>query len=668
MVAFVLPPDVATALAALVDGVGKPTPVDELHVTLAYLGLAAAVERDALLATVADFARAYGPLTGQINGFGRFRNGAESHPIFAIFDSPQLPTFREALVEHLLDAGFALGSEHGFVPHITLTYIEADAPTPDIVTPETALTFEALTVAHGGEFTDIKLGKRSSRMATLRELLSSFFGLSAETETDQTPQIERAVSLEAIYGMVWLMLDEANRMTDGEAGWLHDVYRDDYGNLFAVVNQGGKLYRAPLTVQQDQVTLGEWEHVVTEFAPVRSKIRTLRMANGETWWLSISCSAVLNRVGEIDSRALFQSFEENFVRLAAESVYPYRTVYHEGEGLAYGQCRFVAAEDDLLITAGMYDMTHPLAQAEVRALANNGQEYGESIGYMPLSAPERVEVARDVAADVYRSGQLVEISLLEERDAASFFTRPTVVKERAMRASTKDFVKKLFADAGMDEAAADEFVEGADATQRSITEQGLITRESADDVAEGRIEDAHIEDAHDDSAEAEVEVEIAVGVEDDGVEDDAMELREAAATLVEVEFDDVVREGIITDLLTSETFMRDIRREMNELVEQRVAGETAALLEQLQTANGEIAQLTEALQRAQTRIDGLETQETRRTEQLRQELAPNPFNVRVVVPRDRGAAEAGEDSADAPLTFADTAEQTVTAVFKAKKS
>lgn len=93
--------------------------------------------------------------------------------------------------------------------------------------------------------------------------------------------MERAVSLEAIYGMVWQMLDEANRMTDGEAGWLHDVYRDDYGNLFAVVNQGGKLYRAPLTVQQDQVTLGEWEHVVTEFAPVRSKIRTLRMANGD---------------------------------------------------------------------------------------------------------------------------------------------------------------------------------------------------------------------------------------------------------------------------------------------------------------------------------------------------------------------------------------------------
>ncbi len=664
MVAFVLPPDVATALAALVDGVGKPTPVDELHVTLAYLGLAAAVERDALLATVADFARAYGPLTGQINGFGRFRNGAESHPIFAIFDSPQLPTFREALVEHLLDAGFALGSEHGFVPHITLTYIEADAPTPDIVTPETALTFEALTVAHGGAFTDIKLGKRSSRMATLRELLSSFFGLSGSAESPQPPQMERAVSLEAIYGMVWQMLDEANRMTDGEAGWLHDVYRDDYGNLFAVVNQGGKLYRAPLTVQQDQVTLGEWEHVVTEFAPVRSKIRTLRMANGDAWWLSISCSAVLNRVGEIDSRALFQSFEDNFVRLAAESVYPYRTVYHEGEGLAYGQCRFVAAEDDLLITAGMYDMTHPLAQAEVRALANNGQEYGESIGYMPLSAPERVEVARDVAADVYRSGQLVEISLLEERDAASFFTRPTVVKERAMRASTKDFVKKLFADAGMDEAAADEFVEGADATQRSITEQGLITRESA----EGRIEDAH-----DDSAEAEVEVEFAVGVEDDGVEDDgvevdAMEVREAAAaTLVEVEFDDVVREGIITDLLTSETFMSDVRREMNELVEQRVAGETAALLEQLQTANGAIAQLTEALQRAQTRIDGLEAQETRRTEQLRQELAPNPFNVRVVVPRDRGA-EDGEASADAPLTFADTAAQTVTTVFKAKKS
>lgn len=64
--------------------------------------------------------------------------------------------------------------------------------------------------------------------------------------------------------------------------------------------------------------------------------------------------------------------------------------------------------------------------------------------------------------------------------------------------------------------------------------------------------------------------------------------------------------------------MRDIRREMNELVEQRRRRETAALTRQVQTANGAIAQLTEALQRAQTRIDGLEAQEARRTEQLRQ--------------------------------------------------
>lgn len=136
-VVLVVPADVA-AVVALPGG----TPAADLHVTLAFFGVAADLSPEAcatLRAVVAAWAASQAPLPGVLNGFGRFL-GAERDPVYRSPDVPRLAAAREALAHALASAGIAPREEHGFVPHVTVTYVPCDAPTP-VTREPIALTF-----------------------------------------------------------------------------------------------------------------------------------------------------------------------------------------------------------------------------------------------------------------------------------------------------------------------------------------------------------------------------------------------------------------------------------------------------------------------------------------------------------------------------------------------
>lgn len=162
MVALFLDDSDARQLA--VPGGEEP---DEMHVTLAYLGKADGVNRDALEQAVAGFALTAPPLVGKVSGYGRFDVGAE-HAIYASVDIPDLPEWRQRLIAALEAFGVKVNKEHGLSPHCTIRYCAPNDP--DIaMPPRIPVAFDAVTVACGEHRQSFLLKGAQAKSALVRK-------------------------------------------------------------------------------------------------------------------------------------------------------------------------------------------------------------------------------------------------------------------------------------------------------------------------------------------------------------------------------------------------------------------------------------------------------------------------------------------------------------------
>jgi HK97 family phage major capsid protein len=151
MVAFLIPDEIARQLRQIPAGTDS-APVDLLHITLAYLGDATEIaeQKSAIIQAVTAFAQSQPPLAGMINGTGRFVD-QDPGAVYLNFDSPALPDFREDLMDALAGASCQPNAEHGFTPHITIAYIPASAPTPDIALQPMVVAFGSVALCWGDE-------------------------------------------------------------------------------------------------------------------------------------------------------------------------------------------------------------------------------------------------------------------------------------------------------------------------------------------------------------------------------------------------------------------------------------------------------------------------------------------------------------------------------------
>lgn len=160
MVAFMLKPETAKQLA-LPDG----EPIDQIHLTLAYLGDSreTALDKRAVKRALASFASESLHLQGVTGGLARFAASESSDnqsPIVALVQVPGLSKFREALVKRLEGVGVQIANDFdGFTPHITLKYVPADAEMPVDKIPSVPLTFDTLCLAIGDEHSYFKMGE-----------------------------------------------------------------------------------------------------------------------------------------------------------------------------------------------------------------------------------------------------------------------------------------------------------------------------------------------------------------------------------------------------------------------------------------------------------------------------------------------------------------------------
>jgi 2'-5' RNA ligase len=160
MIALYPSAETATQIAAIP---GVATPPEDLHVTLAYLGgvdgLTDVQVAGAILA--AQKTATYGkPVTGNINGVGRF-NASESSDgqdvIYAVVDLPGLDELRDCLMDELDECDCEPSTSHGYTPHMTLVYIPAGTDSPVGLVPTMPISFSSVSIAVGGKRVDFPL-------------------------------------------------------------------------------------------------------------------------------------------------------------------------------------------------------------------------------------------------------------------------------------------------------------------------------------------------------------------------------------------------------------------------------------------------------------------------------------------------------------------------------
>lgn len=274
---------------------------------------------------------------------------------------------------------------------------------------------------------------------------------------------------------------EAWTYAEPERPWLSSFYMET-GALYGLFNNRGQLFRGRIDVATDgeTVTIGELEPVKHEFVPtVRSytpsSFCTVREADGRVRFFMIASTAVVNRVGEIDSTKLY----DDMIRRAEETgFYPTLDFWHLGEVhplFEFGQFDFLARDGVVYIGSGLLTEGHPLALAAEEATRERPQDWGASIEYL-RPVDRGIEFVKLGTWDipVLTEGLNTRISLLPEYAAASWFTN-FALEERNVDARKLEALKKLF---GNNEEKFRAYLVSIEGVNTEVRDSGVVTRDA----------------------------------------------------------------------------------------------------------------------------------------------------------------------------------------------
>jgi len=163
-----LPIPVEVANQVVLEGEGAE-PVENLHITLFALGKAAdlAVSPDAILGVLREVAASSQPLVGVLGGIGRFAGQAEDggDPVFLSVDVPGLNEFRDRVGQALKILGVTWKDNHGYTPHMTLSYTPKDADMPLQRVDAVPVAFNEVGFWVGDDRKNVSMGSQAARVA-----------------------------------------------------------------------------------------------------------------------------------------------------------------------------------------------------------------------------------------------------------------------------------------------------------------------------------------------------------------------------------------------------------------------------------------------------------------------------------------------------------------------
>lgn len=431
---------------------------------------------------------------------------------------------------------------------------------------------------------------------------------------------DRAMAGWDIMDQVYAQMNQSDEEVLNYA-WPLDLFLDE-GQLYMVITSEGKLYRAKIDVDEstDTVILGEWRQIITDHVPVESRVSVIRQADGKYRLVAIANTAILNRVGEIDSMAMFDSF----IRRAEESgEYPFVTFYHITHPdvlpiFRMGQCDFLARDEEVYIASALIDEDTPLGPAMIRTLNEDPEPWGTSIGFNPLSDPELVTIG-GVKIPVYDDGEHKELSLILEEDAAALCT---AVREEVIRMDDRitDALKKL----GLSEEKVEEFAGLVDGVKERVRAEGLITRTEVDPPESDPAADdppADVVAAKEPPEDPKAQVDVVV-LDEEGLP------------------------GLAEGLLATEAF-NEVLSPIGEALE--------ALAEQMDSLVALVpASLEEVMEPVRERLDALEKTDDEKRKEWEEDLPAKRTQIVTYRPR-----KGGTDARTTPPSYEEIAEKTL---------
>lgn len=420
--------------------------------------------------------------------------------------------------------------------------------------------------------------------------------------------LKRDVSVSDIMDRFWSMLEIRQ---DFEWPVPLGYYMNSEG-AYVAFSDRGFLYRVDVSFEGNNVVFSEPYTVNVEFVETRGQIRLMEREKGsnEVRFVAIASASVLNRSGEIDSRELFDSFEENF----NETQLPDVTLRHiHIPDFYFGKVTRVYRYENLLVTHGIIYLDHPLGEYALERIGD--PEWGISIGYLG-SLPEIARTQEGIEIPVYKEGVLVEISLLREKEAASLLTGTKITEGVNRMGKSIGEIRKILVDFTNDEKFVDDFVDDLENREAHIRENSLVTREATPEETE------------------EVEEEVAGETETEEVIVDEPE--ETEEVIIEIGEEELAR--AVATALEGSSFVQDLQERLGNA------------LSQISTLSAEMAGIREELGQ---RVSRIEKEDEQRLEEVIEEL---PVNRRVrnkVVYRPSQQAEV---NADVPSDVPDFAE------------
>lgn len=128
----------------------------ELHVTLLYFGKYDEIDLSRLSQlrnALSVFVETVTPMKGEIGGVGRFTASPQSEgkdPLIALISVPKLHELRVQLEKLVSTLVSMKPSPHGFIPHLTLAYLNEGQEAPIQILPRIPIVIDSLTLKVGG--------------------------------------------------------------------------------------------------------------------------------------------------------------------------------------------------------------------------------------------------------------------------------------------------------------------------------------------------------------------------------------------------------------------------------------------------------------------------------------------------------------------------------------
>lgn len=184
MLAFRVVPEVASqyGVGPTAAAQAQELPLDERHITLAYIGEADGMERQRLH----DFTRRWltesdwPPVEGRAQGWGTFTPPEDGKPVLWMsWDIPGLAEMRTQLVNDLKAEGFEVSEDHDFTPHETIAYMTTPiAELPPFPESQPTQVFNSLIVGEDDRWTEytfpMAMALREGATMSLTAALESF--------------------------------------------------------------------------------------------------------------------------------------------------------------------------------------------------------------------------------------------------------------------------------------------------------------------------------------------------------------------------------------------------------------------------------------------------------------------------------------------------------------